>query len=141
MIFWTNSNLQLSNFFVAINTIAQLYFCFFLLPQLNLNSLNSALTHLVSKTFAGIAVLDIMHNTSVAYFDHQAPPFAVLIVTPAIYLTLAAAGDWIFGACMVYDLVALAVGQAEYGNRSWGIWLGIFAGATAVVGGMKNFTR
>ena len=44
-------------------------------------STSSVLTHIVSKTFAGIGVLDFLHNSSVAYFDHQGGNTFVKVLT------------------------------------------------------------
>jgi len=41
--------------------------------------------------------------------------------------------DWVFGWCLVYDLVALAVGQRGIGERSWGNLLGIYAAGVGVI--------
>jgi hypothetical protein len=42
----------------------------------------------------------------------------------------AAASDWIFGGCLMYDLVALAVGQ----KGDWGTLLSVYAvGAAGIV--------
>ncbi|OLN94146.1 hypothetical protein CCHL11_07192 [Colletotrichum chlorophyti] len=141
MIFWNNSDLKTSNIFVTINSLAQLYFIFSRLPKMNTKSTNSILTHVVSKTFAGIGVLDLLHNGSVAYFVHQQPSVVVKVLTGVGFGLLATASDWIFGGCLVYDLVALSVGQASYGNGEWSRQLGLYAGGVAAIVGAKNFIK
>ncbi|KAK5008457.1 hypothetical protein LTR16_005571 [Cryomyces antarcticus] len=46
-----------------------------------------------------------------------------------------ASSDWIFGGCMVYDLVALAVGQ----SGSWRQLLSLYAMGSAAIVGAKNY--
>lgn len=141
MIFWNNSNLKVSNVFVVINSVAQLYYISRRLPPMDTNSTNSILTHIVSKTFAGIGVLDLLHNFSVAYFVNEQPSTAVKVATGIGFGLFSVTSDWIFGGCLVYDLVALAVGQSVYGNVGWSRLLGIYAGGAAAIVGMRNFFR
>lgn len=107
---------------------------------MNTRSTSSVLTHIVSKTFAGIGVLDLLHNGSVAYFDHQAPSILVKILTGVGFGALASASDWIFGGCLVYDLVALAVGQRGIGQFEWSNLLGVYAVGAAGIVAAKNWT-
>lgn len=144
MVFWNASALRASNVFVVVNSVAQLYYLFARLPrQMDLASRSSVLTHVVSKTFAGIGVLDLLHNGSVAYFNHQTTPPSLLVkvLTAVGFGGLAAGSDWIFGGCLVYDLVALAVGQRAYGNSSWGSLLGWYAAGTAAIVAVRNIVR
>ncbi len=48
-----------------------------------------------------------------------------------------AASDWIFGGCLVYDLVALAVGQ----SGSWRTLLGAYAVGAGAIVAAKNWVR
>ncbi|KAF1967908.1 hypothetical protein BU23DRAFT_658129 [Bimuria novae-zelandiae CBS 107.79] len=67
MFFWYSNDLKTSNIFVIINTLTQLaYITTFLQPR-RAKSTTSFLTHVVAKTFAGIGVLDLLHNTAAAY--------------------------------------------------------------------------
>ncbi|KAK7420141.1 hypothetical protein QQZ08_010555 [Neonectria magnoliae] len=141
MIFWNGNNLKVSNIFVVINSVAQLYYISSRLPPMDIESTNSILTHIVSKTFAGIGVLDLLHNFSAAYFVNAQPSIAVKVATGIGFGLLSATSDWIFGGCLVYDLVALAVGQSVYGNTSWSQLLGIYAGGAAAIVGAKNMLR
>lgn len=141
MLFWNASKLETSNIFVVINSLSQLFYIFGRLPPMNLNSTNSVLTHIVSKTFAGIGVLDLLHNGSVAYFVHQQPSMTVKLLTGLGFGGLAACSDWIFGGCLVYDLVALAVGQRAYGNESWSNLLGMYAVGAAGIVAVRNIMR
>lgn len=141
MIFWNSSRLEAANVFVLINSLSQLYYIFGRLPPMNLNSTNSVLTHVVSKTFAGIGVLDLLHNGSVAYFNHQQPSTAVKVLTGLGFAGLGACSDWIFGGCLVYDLIAISVGQRIYGNESWSNLLGLYAVGTAGIVGLRNIMK
>lgn len=142
MIFWNQSQLRTANVFVLINSFTQLYYIFFRLAPMNTSSTSSILTHIVSKTFAGIGVLDFLHNGSVAYFDHQGPNTLVKVGTAVIFGGLASVSDWIFGGSLVYDLVALSVGQSGIkGQEDWGALLGVYAVGTAAVVGLRNWLR
>ncbi len=136
MFFWNAEQLKISNIFVITNTLAQLYYVFTQLEPMNTKSWSSILTHVVSKTFAGIGVLDLLHNTSVAYFKDQMPSTAVKVATGLAFAGLSASSDWILGGCLAYDLVALSVGQAAYSSdKSWSGILGAMAvGSAAIVG-------
>ncbi|KAM0276179.1 hypothetical protein ACHAQH_007031 [Verticillium albo-atrum] len=141
MFFWNSGDLKTSNIFVTINTLAQLYFIASRLPRMDTASTSSVLTHVVSKTFAGIGVLDLLHNTSAAYFVDAQPSLPVKVLTGVGFGLLSAASDWIFGGCLVYDLVALSVGQSIYGNAGWSKLLGVYAGGAAAIVGAKNLLR
>ena len=141
MIFWNASALKTANVFVLINSFTQLYYIFGRLPPMNTRSTSSVLTHIVSKTFAGIGVLDFLHNGSVAYFDHQGPSTAVKVLTGLGFGALATLSDWIFGGCLVYDLIALAVGQRGIGEASWSNLLGAYAVGAAGIVAAKNLAR
>lgn len=138
MFFWNNNNLAASNIFVIINTISQLAYIATRLKPLNKRSGNSWLTHIVSKTFAGIGVLDLLHNTAAAYFVGRQPTSLVKALTGVGFAFAGAVSDTILGACLVYDLVALSVGQSSY-NEPWARMLGWFAGGTAVIVGLKSW--
>lgn len=109
---------------------------------MNTKSTSSILTHVVSKTFAGIGVLDLLHNTSAAYFVNQPPSMLVKILTGVGFGLGAAMSDWIMGACLVYDLVALSVGQSAFlPHSNWYQILAAYAvGAAAIVTG-KNLAK
>ncbi|PQE28097.1 concanavalin a-like lectins glucanase protein [Rutstroemia sp. NJR-2017a WRK4] len=141
MIFWNASSLKTANIFVLINSFTQLYYIFGRLSPMNTKSTSSMLTHVVAKTFAGIGVLDLLHNGSVAYFDHQGPNTMVKVLTGVGFGAVASMSDWIFGGCLVYDLVALAVGQRQIGESGWSNLLGVYALGTAGLVGLRNWAR
>ncbi|MCJ1354720.1 MAG: hypothetical protein MMC33_004709 [Icmadophila ericetorum] len=120
MIFWNSSHLAIADIFVTINTLSQLLYVTTLLPPLEPRSTSSLLTHLVSKTFAGIGVLDLLHNTSVAFYKDYTPRTLVKVLTAVGFAAGSACSDWIMGGCLVYDLVALAAGQ----SGQWRMLLG-----------------
>jgi len=141
MFFWNTNMLQASNVCVWINSIAQLYYVFACLGKMNTSSTSSILTHIVSKTFAGIGVLDLIHNTSAAYFKNELPSTAIKAITGLGFGGLALGSDWIFGGCLVYDLIALSVGQATYTSKSWSNMLAGFAVGTAAIVGLRNYIK
>ncbi|RNJ52533.1 hypothetical protein D7B24_003353 [Verticillium nonalfalfae] len=90
---------------------------------------------------ACIGVLDLLHNTSAAYFVDVQPSLPVKVLTGVGFGLMSAVSDWIFGGCLVYNLLALSVGQSIYGNTGWGKLLGIYAGGAAAIVGSKNISR
>lgn len=135
MFFWNSNNLGVANIFVIVNTASQLYYIASRLKPMRTNSSTSVLTHIVAKTFAGIGVLDLLHNTSAAYFVGQSPSFLTKVLTGVGFAGLASGSDWIFGGCLVYDLVALSVGQ----TGDWAKLLAGYAVGTAAIVGIKNW--
>lgn len=122
-----------SNIFVIINTTAQLYYVTTTLSRLNLNSTSSILTHIVSKTFAGIGVLDLLHNSSAAYYVNQPASGMVRLLTGVGFGLASAASDWILGGCLVYDLVAISVGQSSLDSGWSRLLAGYALGAGAIL--------
>ena len=135
MFFWNSNDLATSNIFVTINTVAQLGYIATMLPPLDTRSTPNFLTHVVAKTFAGIGVLDLLHNTSAAYFRGVPPSTLVQVATGVAFAGAASVSDWIFGGCLVYDLVALSMGQ----QGGWSRLLGGYAAMTAGIVGLKNW--
>lgn len=135
MFFWNANDLKTSNIFVVINTLAQVGYMATSLEPLDTRSTPNFLTHIVAKTFAGIGVLDILHNTSAAYFKDVPPSSLVQIATGIGFAAAASVSDWIFGGCLAYDLIALAVGQ----EGSWARLLGGYAAMTAGIVVFRNF--
>lgn len=141
MFFWNSEKLEISNIFVWVNSLTQLYYVFTQLEPMDKSSWGSILTHIVSKTFAGIGVLDLVHNTSVAYFKEAPVTTWVKAVTGVGFLGLSACSDWIFGGCLVYDLVALTVGQYQRGEKDWATLLGAYAVGSAAIVGIRNIAK
>ena len=142
MFFWNAEKLAVANVFVILNTFTQLYHMIARLDRMDPSKSTSVLTHVVSKTFAGIGVLDILHNTSVAYFKDASPSLLVKILTGVGFGLGSAMSDWIFGGCLVYDLVALAVGQSTYmKGTNWPTLLGVYAAGSAAIIGAKNYLK
>lgn len=140
MVFWNAERLDISNIFVVINSLTQLYYITAKLPAMNTNSTSSILTNIVSKTFAGIGVLDLLHNGSVAFAKDQPATTTVKALTGVGFGLASVASDWIFGGCLVYDLVALAVGQSAL-DGGWSKILGAYAVGCAAIVGAKNLAR
>jgi hypothetical protein len=139
MVAWNSSHLGIAHGFVTVNTLTQLYYMMARLRPMDRRSTSSILTHIVSKTFAGIAVLDFLHNGSIAFFKDQPASLAVKVMTGIGFGLASAASDWIFGGCLVYDLVALAVGQKS--DQSWSRLLGVYALGAAGIVTARNITR
>lgn len=140
MVFWNAERLDISNIFVVINSLTQLYYITAKLPAMNTNSTSSILTNIVSKTFAGIGVLDLLHNGSVAFAKDQPATTMVKALTGVGFGLASVVSDWIFGGCLVYDLVALAVGQSSL-DGGWSKILGAYAVGSAAIVGAKNLAR
>lgn len=141
MVVWNQSDLKTANDFVIVNSCLQLYYVFARLGSMDLDSRTSILTHVVSKMFAGIGVLDLLHNSSAAYAVGQVPSVAVKVLTGLGFGGLAACSDWILGGCLAYDLIALMVGQRVYGNVAWGNLLGGFVSVVAGLVVVRNCLR
>jgi hypothetical protein len=137
MVAWNSSHLGIAHGFVTVNTLAQLYYMIVKLPPMNRRSTSSILTHIVSKTFAGIGVLDFLHNGSIAFFKDQPATLAVKVLTGLGFGLASAASDWIFGGCLVYDLIAIAVGQ----KGDWRNLLAIYALGAAGIVTARNIAR
>ena len=137
MVAWNSSNLKLAHCFVTVNTLTQLYYMTAKLGPMDRRSTSSVLTHIVSKTFAGIGVLDFLHNGSVAFFKDQPATMAIKVLTGLGFGLASAASDWIFGGCLVYDLIALAVGQ----KGDWRTLLGLYAVGSAGIVTAKNLAQ
>ena len=137
MVFWNAERLDISHLFVTINSLSQLYFIAAKLPSMNTNSTSSILTHITAKTFAGIGVLDFLHNGSVAFFKDMPATTTIKVLTGFGFGIASTFSDWIFGSCLVYDLVALSVGQ----SGSWRTLLGAYAVGSAGIVAAKNLAR
>ena len=137
MLAWNSGRLDISHGFVTVNTFSQLWFLTTKLRPMNTGSTSSILTHIVSKTFAGIGVLDFLHNGSAAFFKDQPATFPIKVLTGVGFGLASAFSDWIFGGCLVYDLVALAVGQ----QGDWRTWLSMFAVGSAGIVTARNIAR
>ncbi|KAK8248696.1 hypothetical protein IWZ00DRAFT_508974 [Phyllosticta capitalensis] len=148
MFFWNASHLGLSNIFVLINLLAHISYLSTSLPPLRRASAPSLLTHIVAKTYTGISILDILHNTSAAYFVGVAAPVGFVKVLTGVFFAVAGAlSDWILGACLVYDLAAFSVGQRARtdadpaASKAWSALLGAYMLGTAAVVVVKNLIR
>ena len=137
MLAWNASRLDISQGFVAVNTLTQLWYMITKLQPMDVGSVSSVLTHIISKTFAGIGVLDFLHNGSAAFFRNQSATFPIKVLTGVGFGLASAASDWIFGSCLVYDLVALAAGQ----SGDWRRWLSIYAVGCAGLVAARNIAK
>lgn len=133
-----------SQIFVALNSIAHLSFVWIYLPVRELTEDNWD-THVVSKLFSGLSILNILHNGAVAfqwYTYNSGRVFipASVLIKLATGITFGAAcvlNDGILGGALGYILLALAVQQS--GN--WAKLLGAWALGSAVVIGYRNWPR
>ena len=153
-----------SQVLVTINTLSQLAAVAVLPPLPRHAPTLHRLTHAVAKTFAGIGVLDLLDNGGVMLV-RPAPPFSVLCgmtsvltvrgdcmqralappsglaqaLTCTLFPIAAAWSSPLFGAVLLYDITAIAVGQAGVsGAGAWAARLGWAALATGVVVGGKG---
>ncbi|KAI0638375.1 hypothetical protein C8Q77DRAFT_1048118 [Trametes polyzona] len=138
LFFWLREDFKASQVLVTINTVAQLLAVAALPPLTPHSSSLLHYTHLVAKTFAGIGVLDFIDNGGVAA-AYRAPPSTLVQAATYLFFPLAAAASKpLFGSILVYDVVAVAVGQAGvFGAGPWPTRLGWTALATAGVVGVK----
>ena len=156
LFFWLREDFTASQVMVTINTFAQLLAVAALPPLTPTSSSLLRLTHYVAKTFAGIGVLDFIDNGGVALVSttqslrprsvltypsqrYRAPPSTLVqAATYAFFPLAAAASKPLFGSILLYDVVAIAVGQSGVlGAGPWPTRLGWTALATAGVVGIK----
>ena len=95
------------------------------------------MTHLVAKTFAGIGILDLIHNGAVAFYPNTPPNLAVKILTGVGFGIGTLASDGIMGFCLVYDLFSLYLGQ----SGDWKSLLGIYTLGAASILGYRTIIR
>ncbi|PSS02344.1 hypothetical protein PHLCEN_2v4037 [Hermanssonia centrifuga] len=139
LLFWLRQSFSLSQILVTVNTTAQL-FAVARLPPLKRDSPRLLwVTHLVAKTFAGIGILDFVDNGGVA-MHHRAPPSTLAqALTYSLFPIVAAASGPIFGSTLVYDLLAMYVGQRGVaGAEAWSARLGWTALAVGGIVGWKG---
>ncbi|TFK86326.1 hypothetical protein K466DRAFT_493007 [Polyporus arcularius HHB13444] len=138
LFFWLREDFVSSQVLVTINTVAQLAAVAALPPLTPTSPMLLRLTHLVAKTFAGVGVLDFVDNGGVV-LQYRAPPSAfVQALTYICFPVVALNSSPIFGSVLLYDLVAIAVGQAGvYGAGPWPMRLGWTSLATSILVGIK----
>ncbi|KAH6666941.1 hypothetical protein B0J14DRAFT_192706 [Halenospora varia] len=141
MIFWNSSALKTANVFALVNSLTQLYYISARQPPMNTRPASSVLTHIVSKTFAGMWNLGFLANGSVAYFNYQGPTTMVKVLSGLGFGVLASGSDLIFGGCLVYDLIALSVGQRGIGETGWSNLFGVYALGAAGIVTANNWIR
>jgi hypothetical protein len=112
-----------------VNSLSQLLYVTTLLPPRNKDN---TLTHLVAKTFAGIGILDLLHNGSVALYPGVPPNMLVKVLTGIGFGAGALMSDGIMGFCLAYDLLGLFLGQR-------GDWKVLLGGYTAGVAGLVGY--
>ncbi|KAI9067196.1 Dor1-domain-containing protein [Trametes sanguinea] len=138
LFFWLREEFTASQVLVTINTVAQLLAVAALPPLTPNSSTLMRLTHYVAKTFAGIGVLDLVDNGGVALMYRAPPSTLVQAASYAFFPLAAAASKPLFGSILLYDVIAIAVGQmGVLGAEPWPTRLGWTALATAGVVGVK----
>ncbi|EPQ60021.1 hypothetical protein GLOTRDRAFT_67311 [Gloeophyllum trabeum ATCC 11539] len=112
MLFWNNENFVMSQALVTVNSFAQFYAVFVMLPPM---TADNVWTHLTAQTFAGIGVLDFVDNGAVVLRLAGPPSTAIQVVTGLVFGLGALLTNPIFSATMLYNLVGLYFGQS-------GVW-------------------
>ncbi|TBU41747.1 hypothetical protein BD309DRAFT_867707 [Dichomitus squalens] len=142
LFFWLRQNFAASQVFVTINTAVQLLAVAALPPVRPDSPMLHKLTHLVAKTFAGIGVLDFIDNGGVA-FRYRPPPSSIVQALTYIFFPVATAYSGpLFGSVLLYDLVAVTVGQmGVQGAGPWPTRLGWTTLATSSIVALKLATQ
>lgn len=141
-IYWDSSAPKALHIFIIINSLIQLYYAFGRLHPIDLSSIDSVLTHIISKGSAGIGLLDLLHIGVGAFLNLQlAPTPAIKTLAGLGFGGLAFCADWIFGGWLMYDITVLAIGQRIYGNPDWGNLLYLCAGVMGAIFGLSNCLR
>lgn len=82
-------------------------------------------------------VLDVFHNTSVAWYTGVPPNTLVKALTAAAAPLSALTTPLLFGACIAYDLFGIAVGQHQLAQKAFdGLGGGGGEGWARLVGGL-----
>lgn len=81
--------------------------------------------------------MDFLHNGSIAFFKDQPATTTVKVLTGVGFGLASAGSDWIFGGSLVYNLIALAMGQ----KGDWGKLLGVYALGAAGIVAARNIAR
>ncbi|KAH9923143.1 uncharacterized protein BXZ73DRAFT_51034 [Epithele typhae] len=137
--FWLRQDFAASQVLVTVNTLAQLVAVAALPPLRPDSDALLRLTHAAAKTFAGIGVLDFIDNGGVALRAHAPPTGFLQALTCVLFPLLAAGSSPMFGSVLLYDVVAITVGQTGVrGAGAWPVRLAWTAGATAVIVGLKS---
>ena len=92
-------------------------------------------------------ILDIFHNTAVAWFPRVSPNTLVQALTAIAAPLSALVSPLLFGACIAYDLFGLAIGQHQLagkiagggGGEGWARLLGGVGVAVAGIVGIRGF--
>lgn len=145
--FWSAEDMIKANYCVILNTAWGLYWTF-LRRVPNASTWQQKLTNIIGITFAGIGVLDLLHNGSIAWAPATAPSALVKVATVVGLPLLAYAGPPLFGACIAYDLVGVAIGQRQLagkaldglgggGGQGWSMLVGFTAVLAAAATGFK----
>ncbi|KAI5453147.1 hypothetical protein NCC49_006175 [Naganishia albida] len=142
-----SEKLKTADWFVIVNTLQSLYWVYFR-RAINPTTYQEKMTNAVAISFAGVGILDFLHNTSIAYFPRQPPSFAVKAATVIGFPLLAWFSPALMGCTLIYDQVGIAIGQYQLstktvgsygggGGAGWAQLVAFSAAVTAVVVGMR----
>ncbi len=91
----------------------------------------------------------ILHNTSIAFFERTPPSAFVKAITFLAFPLASFVSPALMGVCLVYDQLALGIGQYQLAQKSvgggggggmdWANWLFLGAGVTAAVTGLRYY--
>lgn len=132
--FWNAENMWAAQACVTVNSLAQLYFYYYK----SSSSPAAKWTRWNVTTFAGIGVLDFLHNGGIALFPRTPPSPLVKLLTPVFFGALALTSDKLMGACLAYDLAAIALGAWKFGiDGREGNWPVLLAGYSVATLGLS----
>ncbi len=91
----------------------------------------------------------ILHNTSIEFFERTPPSAFVKAITFLAFPLASFVSPALMGVCLVYDQLALGIGQYQLAQKSvgggggggmdWANWLFLGAGVTAAVTGLRYY--
>ncbi|KAJ9102447.1 hypothetical protein QFC21_002847 [Naganishia friedmannii] len=142
-----SEKLKTADWFVIVNTLQSLYWVYFR-RAMNPTTYQEKLTNAVAISFAGVGILDFLHNTSIAYFPRQAPSLAVKAAAFIGFPLLAWFSPVAMGMALCYDAIGISIGQYQLANKTigsygggggydWAKLMGLCAAVTAAVVGMR----
>ncbi|TFK42058.1 hypothetical protein BDQ12DRAFT_351912 [Crucibulum laeve] len=122
---WLSGRHIIAQFFLSLNAATHIFGLFWVLYAKRKHSLcrENFLTHLVAKTSCGLAVLYMWKNWG-SIDDITPPSTPETVQTGVIFvlLTICSGPDPTLGIALLYDLLALMIGQPEYAKHQSAKW-------------------
>lgn len=144
---WNSERLQFADLFVIVNTLQSLYWVY-TKRAANPNTWQEKIANAVGYSFAGIGVLDFLHNTSIGFFPRQAPSTLVKALALVGFPLASILSPVAMGLSFLYVQLAITIGQYQLANKAfdnmgggggfgWAQMMGLGAVVTATAVGLR----